>query len=277
MVKISADNCIKCKKCEAICPVTGVDIENNNISKDCIQCYHCGAICPQKAIGKGKLVGKTSQNNIQPYDFELLMEQRRSHRIFSTQQVSPELLKKFVEHMRYSPTASNLQNLSFTIVTNKKKLKEINDLSIETISKAFRSINDITKPIIRLLKGRHTLKTMEQSKRKFLQKAELRKDMICYNAPALIVVHSESMPTGMPCHDANIWTGMATLYAELLNLSTCINGYIVNAAKRNKKIKQVLHIPIKNEIHSTILIGYPRTKFENRIERKMPKINFISE
>ena len=191
------------------------------------------------------------------------MQQRRSHRIFSTQQVSPEVLKEFVEHMRFSPTASNLQSLSFTIITNKAKLKEINDLTIETISKAYKSVNRFSKPLIRFFKGKKALKKMEKSKRKFMEKAELREDMICYNAPALIVIHSESNPVGMPCHDAGIWTGMATLYAELLNLSTCINGFIVNAAKRNSKIKETMHIPANKEIYSTILIGYPKLKFEN--------------
>jgi nitroreductase/NAD-dependent dihydropyrimidine dehydrogenase PreA subunit len=277
MVKISEDNCLKCKKCESICPVAGVDIENNVISENCIECYHCGAICSQKAIGEKNTLGKTSQNNIQPYDFELLMEQRRSHRIFSTQEVSPELLTEFVNHMRFSPTASNLQSLKFTIVTNKKKLNEINDLTILTLKKAFNSLNRISKSLIWLLKGKKALNAMEQSKRKFTQKAELRKDMICYNAPALIVIHSESNPVGMPCHDASIWTGMATLYAELLNLSTCINGYIVNATKRNGKIKEALHIPKNHEIYSTILIGYPKMKFENRVQRKMPEINIIAD
>lgn len=277
MTIISEDKCIKCKKCESVCPVSGIDIDNNKIGENCIECHHCGAICPRHAIDENNTIGNISQNNIQPYDFELLMQQRRSHRIFSTQQISPELLKEFVEQMRYSPTASNLQNLRFTIVTNKAKLDQINDLTVQSITKAYRSINFISKPLIRLLKGKESVETMVQSKRKFMQKSALRKDMICYNAPALLVIHSEPTPVGMPCHDASIWTGMASLYAELLNLSTCINGYIVNAAKRNGKIKEALHIPKDHEIYSTILMGYPKLKFENRVERKMPKISFIVE
>ncbi|WP_430815253.1 nitroreductase family protein [Carboxylicivirga sp. RSCT41] len=277
MLVISEDNCIKCKKCESVCPVEGIDIDNKSVAKDCIKCYHCSAICPRKAIGDRHTTGHTSQNNIQPYDFELLMQQRRSHRIFSTQEVAPAILKEFVEHMRFSPTASNLQSLRFTVITNKNKLKEVNDLTIQTISKAYRSINWVTKPLIALLKGKAALKKMEQSKRKFMRKAESRNDMICYNAPALIVIHSENIPVGMPCHDAGIWTGMATLYAELLNLSSCINGYIVNAAQRNSKIKEVLHIPGNNEIYSTILIGYPKLKYENRVDRPIPKLRFIAE
>ncbi|MBK3518488.1 nitroreductase family protein [Carboxylicivirga marina] len=277
MVELNTENCIKCKKCEQICPVSGININENTINTDCIECHHCGAICQYHSINQQNTIGNNTQNNIQPFDFELLMQQRRTHRIFSAQAVAPEVLKEFIEHMRFSPTASNLQSLKFTVITNKSVLNEINILTIRTLTKAFNTVNSITRPLIRLFSGTRALNKMEQSKRKFLNKAELKHDMICYNAPALIVIHSEKSPVGMPCHDANIWTGMATLYAELLNLCTCINGYIVNAAKRNKKIKQLMHIPAEEEIYGTILIGYPKTKFEKRVQRKMPSISFISE
>lgn len=275
MNNIATERCRKCKKCERICPVSGIDIAEQSISDDCIECYQCGAICPEKAINTDKIIGESSQNNIQPYDFELLMQQRRSHRVFSNQKVSPEILHEFVDRMRYSPTASNLQSLNFTIACHPQKLKEVNDLSIQTLTKAFKQINFLTKPLIRMFLGKQRLDQMINSKNKFIRKSKLKKDMITYNAPAMILIHSEKSPVGMPCHDASIWTGMAILYAELLNLKTCVNGYIVNAAKRNPKIKAALQIPDKHEIFGAILIGYPREKYLNRVERLSPKINII--
>ncbi|TRX63265.1 nitroreductase family protein [Carboxylicivirga sp. M1479] len=277
MIEITSETCTKCKKCERICPVSGINIADKSISKDCIECHHCGAICSQEAINHKNTIGHTTQNNIQPFDFELLMQQRRTHRIFSTQTVQPQLLKEFIENMRFSPTASNLQSLKFTVVTNKSKLKEVNDLSISTLTKAFNALNSFTVPIMKVLLGKSKVKKMEQSKRKFINKSISNQDMICYNAPALIVIHGQDSPVGMPTHDASIWTGMATLYAELLNLCTCINGYIVNAAKRNKKINEVLHIDKKDQIYAAILIGYPSVKFKSKVERKMPQVSFIAD
>ncbi|WP_430809276.1 MULTISPECIES: nitroreductase family protein [unclassified Carboxylicivirga] len=275
MIEIDMTQCRKCKKCELICPVAGININKQTISNDCIECHHCGAICPHDAINAQHLIGETSQNNIQPYDFELLMQQRRSHRIFSKRRVAPELLQHFIESMRFSPTASNLQSLQFTVVSNTSVMDEINTLTITTLTKAFKGINSFTQPLIRLFAGGATLKKMMTAKDKFMNKAAINKKMITYNAPAMIVIHSETTPVGMPVHDAAIWTGMATLYAELLDLCTCINGYIVNAARRNKKIKHSLQIPAHHTIHSAILIGYPQMKFENRVERNMPTINHI--
>ena len=275
-MKVQGDKCLHCKKCEQLCPVSAVNIDNNSFSEDCIMCYHCVAICPVQAIDDSKnTVGLSSRNTIKPEEFELLMQQRRSHRIFKTQTLSPEILLEFIEHMRYSPTAGNSQGLHFTVVTNKQKLEEVNRLTLSTLIKAFNGINVVTKPLIRLFSGKKALLKMEKSKSKFLNKAALKKDMITYNAPALIVIHSVNNPVGMPCHDAGIWTGMAALYAEPLGLCTCINGYIVNASNRNKEIKAALQIPARHTIHSTLLIGYPKYKFENRVERKKPNINFM--
>ncbi len=275
-MKILSDKCRDCKKCEKLCPVNAIDVDNNSFSADCIMCLHCAAICPVQAIDGSQLtIGQNSQNNINPGEFELLMQQRRTHRFFNTQTVSPEILSEFIERMRFSPTASNQQSLQFTVVTNKQKLEELNTITISTLVKAFKGINVITRPLIRLFSGKETLLKMEKSKNKFLNKAALKKDMITYNAPAVILIHSADNPVGMPCHDANIWTGMATLYAELLDLCTCINGYIVSASRRNKKIKAILQIPTDHTIHSALLIGYPKYQFENRVERKKPHINLI--
>jgi len=276
-MKVLSDKCQACKKCEKLCPVDGIDVDNNRFSKACIKCYHCAAICPEQAIDNSdNTIGLTSQNNIKPSDFELLMQQRRSHRIFTSRAVSPEILSEFIERMRYSPTASNLQSLQFTTVTCKEKLKEINALTTSTLIDAFKGINAITKPFIRIFLGKEALRNMEKSKHKFLDKANQKKSIITYNAPALILIHSTNNPVGMPCNDANIWTGMATLYAELLDLCTCINGYIVSASKRNKKLKATLQIPKDHTIHSAILIGYPKYKFENRIDRRKPNIRHIT-
>lgn len=275
MMTSISDNCCRCKKCEQICPVSAIDIDNNTISDDCIKCYHCGAICSHQAINAEYLKGTTTQNNISPYDFELLMEQRRSHRKFSNRKVAPEILKEFINHLRFSPTASNLQTLNFTVVTNQDKIQEVNNLTIDTLTGAYNSLNAFTKPLIRLLLGQHRLAQMEQSKRKFLNKKAVNKQMITYNAPAMIIVHSPTSPVGMPCHDANIWTGMAILYAELLDLCTCINGYIVNAAKRNNKVKKTLNIDQSETVYAALLIGYPHNKFENTVERNPPLIKTI--
>lgn len=270
-------DCTRCKKCERICPTNSLTIDSENINeKYCIECYHCYAVCPNKDNKDEHVIGSVFQHGIQPYDFEQLMQQRRSNRDFSSKPISNELLSEFISNMRFSPTASNAQKLEFTIVINKGKLQLINDVTISTLGNTFKkSISPVTKPLIRTFFGKKTYLGLEKLKNKFMRKAAYDPNMICYNAPALILVHSEITPGTMPLHDANIWVGMATLYAEALNLATCINGYITNAVQRNKKLKKEMHIPANHQLHTTLLIGHAKKKFNNRVDRKLPKINFI--
>lgn len=100
------------------------------------------------------------------------MQQRRSCRQFKSTPINPEILKEFIMRMRFSPTASNAQNLQFTIIQDPKLLKQINDGTIETITKAFnKGVNAWTTPLIKWLKGKECLNAMLHSKRKFLNKA----------------------------------------------------------------------------------------------------------
>lgn len=270
-------DCKRCKKCERICPTNTLNIDSSNILGDyCIECYHCLAVCPNKTEDDEHVLGSNFQYSMQPYDFEQLMQQRRSNRDFSSKPISNELLSEFINNMRFSPTASNAQKLEFTVITNKALLQLINDTTISTLSKTFKkSISPITKPLISTFLGKKAYVGLEKLKGKFLKKAAFDPNMICYNAPALILIHSKKTPGGMPLQDANIWLGMATLYAELLELATCINGYIVNAVQRNKTMKKQMQIPDNHQLHAALLIGRSKKKFNNRIDRKTPKLKFI--
>jgi len=235
------------------------------------------AICRERNEETNKeIIGPCFQTAIQPYDFELLMQQRRSIRDFKEKDIPNEIIEEFIHRMRFSPTASNAQSLSFTVIKDKAILKAVNDLTIQTLSKAFKQgVNSYTKWLINLFLGKRTFELMLGSKIKFLQKASIDSNMICYNAPAMVIIHAPQSLTGMPLHDANIWMGMAMLYAPTLELSTCVNGYVINAAKRNKAVKRILQIPDHHIICGALLIGYPKMKYTNRVDRKIPNINFI--
>lgn len=214
------------------------------------------------------------QNPISSDDFENLIQQRRSIRIFQDKAIPQKTLLEFVQNMRFSPTASNSQGLSFTIITDQNSLKAINDISIETLLNVFNKVtNPMVSWLIKVAIGKDAFSKLKEGKNKFSRKAKLDSNMICYNAPALILIHAAKGASSMPESDANIWIGMATLYAETLKLATCINGYIVNAAKRNKKINDMMNIPKHHQLHGAVLIGYPKMKYKQRIDRIMPDVN----
>jgi Fe-S-cluster-containing hydrogenase component 2 len=52
-VIVDQEKCTLCKKCEELCPVGAISIEDGKVrvdSENCIACYSCAIICPEGAI-----------------------------------------------------------------------------------------------------------------------------------------------------------------------------------------------------------------------------------
>jgi flavodoxin/ferredoxin len=51
-LSIDMDKCNSCRDCEEICPVSGIDVEEDppRIQRPCIYCWSCAKICPVQAI-----------------------------------------------------------------------------------------------------------------------------------------------------------------------------------------------------------------------------------
>ncbi len=51
-VKVNKNKCNGCGRCEEICPVNAIKMEQNIavISNDCIECGACLSVCPEDAI-----------------------------------------------------------------------------------------------------------------------------------------------------------------------------------------------------------------------------------
>ncbi|TAJ03397.1 hypothetical protein DMA11_24210 [Marinilabiliaceae bacterium JC017] len=276
MISIDKTKCKNCHKCEAVCPTLSIDIESGSVNEDCIECYHCLATCKEQAITLDNTPLESNfQVNINPSEFELLMQKRRTYRKFTSRQVSKEVISEFIHRMRFTPTASNERPLQFSVVQTPETLNQINDITINVIKKTYQTAsNPLASMAIRALYGKKTVDQLKKASRKFANKAASKPDMITYNAPALIVIHTKKHLGDMHNCDANIWTGMASLYAELLNLGTCINGYIVNAAKRHKGLKDLLGVPKDHTVHTAILIGYPKEKYHHQVIRETPPISW---
>jgi nitroreductase/NAD-dependent dihydropyrimidine dehydrogenase PreA subunit len=277
MIITDSTKCKKCQLCKDICPTFSYNNDMTGSYVDCIDCQQCIALCPQganKKVGLDNYLIELSQ--IPPVEFERLLAQRRSHRDFTNQRVENDVIEKFIHHLRFSPTASNNQNLSFTVITNRDTIAVLNETVIHTLRQRFnKAINPLTKPLMAMMMGKRA-HTLVKAKQKFLKKAEAKPDMITYNAPVVILVHAPQSLMGMPVLNAGIWTGMALLYAETLGLSTCVNGYIVNALAHNAKFSNSLGIPSGHQVFSALLLGYGKKRFAYRVNRQDPSIHWIA-
>jgi len=68
--------------------------------------------------------------------------------------------------------------------------------------------------------------------------------------------------------DACLASQNILLAAHSLGLGSCIIGFVVEAVKRDKQIRNLLQIPDDETVHVVIALGYPAEKYQNTACRK---------
>ena len=132
MVSIDREKCIGCGACVKDCFPENIFFENGKAEAKgrCMQCGHCIAVCPVNAVS----ITNYPQEGIEEYNkenFDISPERllnfikfRRSIRHYKNKPVEKEKLERIVEAGRYTPTGSNMQDVSYIVVQeNLEKLK----------------------------------------------------------------------------------------------------------------------------------------------------------
>lgn len=128
MFKVNRDKCIACMQCIKNCPAKVISLVEGKaeINNDgCIKCGHCIAICPTYANSTDDYdMDEVIEYNKE--DFEIEPERllnfikfRRSIRRFKRKDVEKEKLEKIIEAGRFTQTGRNLQDVNYTVVTDK--------------------------------------------------------------------------------------------------------------------------------------------------------------
>jgi nitroreductase/NAD-dependent dihydropyrimidine dehydrogenase PreA subunit len=290
LIEIDVNNCTKCKACIKACPANLFYLESNNLEiqdnfeEYCIKCGHCVAICPVEIIRlklyKDKELKRSDQfSNIPSFDsLRNLMLTRRSIRQYKDKAVPEEIIEKIIDVARYSPTASNTENVFYTIVQDKGKIKEISGSITSRISKFVELYGD--------QKGREILKKTMNEKAYQLAVENLPRsirileginngiDFWCWDAPILIFIHGKKDIGGISGNSA-LAAAHIMLLAKSLGLSTCSLGYLKYFSNESKKIKKIIEIPKNHEIGYCLSLGYSKVKYKKIPSREVAKINWI--
>lgn len=243
---IDNEKCIGCGLCVNDCPSSHLYLKDKKAKateKGCIECGHCFAICPMNAVRMpGYDCADESITSMTEFDSDKLlsaMKSRRSIRQFTAQPVEEEKLQKILEAGRYCPTASNAQDVTFTILGSKQKEAEALCVNL------FRKGRKLGSPFIDMLK-----------------KIDISDDFFFKGAPAVIVLSSKS----------SINAGLASSYMELmaynLGLGVLYSGFFVVCTKLSRKLKKLLRLPKGHKVVSCMVIGYPDVKYQRIAPRK---------
>lgn len=266
LITIDKDKCIKCGICATVCPSCIIEMSTegpvtiNEIS--CMSCGHCVAVCPKGALDNTRCplaeqaaLPEETINSKQAFAF---LRARRSIRNFKPELVSEEKIRELLEAARYAPTAANSQGMYYIVVSDQELIRKIADATADWMQEEI----DANSP-----RKRYFVKVLQVYR-------ERKIDIIARNAHQLIFALARRLnETGISnCEQAFAY---AELYAPTIGLGTTIMGFIQTCAQANyQPLRDLLKVPVKQNIVGTLLVGYPKYKYQRLPERQHLKVEF---
>jgi len=274
-ILVRDESCIKCGKCAKVCPAgvliqrqKGEIIHVENIDT-CIACGHCVDVCPTASVVHSDF----PPEKLHPIDYSLLpspeqvmalIKTRRSNRAITSRPIPQEALDRIVEAARFAPTASNKRNVSFTVITDPEKLRQVSDFTINKFDSGARILmNPIVKVFLKpFLKD--TYDTLPAFYR-FKQEHKAGNDPILRKATALLIIHTpESSEFGS--ENANLAYQNASLMAHSLGVSQIYMGFVVRAIRKCGKRTFSQITGVEGKVQAIMALGIPAFKYPRYIE-----------
>ena len=282
-IAINDQKCIKCGKCAALCPASVFNSEKQQVPiteypNRCIECGHCVAICPSDAIchttfPTEKVHRINSDILPSPKQMSEIIKARRSNRVFTTTPVSMEDIQQIIDAAHHAPTATNAQQVAFTVITSPEKLREVSSFTVSVFTAIAKKLsNPILKPILKVAIG-GAYKYVPAFSRMKQQLAD-GDDPILRGATAVIFFHSpSSIMFGK--EDCNLAYQNASLMAEALGVAQFYTGFVCSASNKagNKKLAKILGVD-GNIVYAGMALGMPKYKFTKHIDKRDVMVNY---
>jgi nitroreductase/NAD-dependent dihydropyrimidine dehydrogenase PreA subunit len=278
---INQEKCIKCGQCINECPARLYSKEDDLIEFDdpeetCILCGHCLAVCPTDAViaeESDVFAFEEARDPSQIINYDYLMRlfrARRSTRQFKAKEIPKDQIEKILEAMRYAPSGSNLQAWNYIVITNREKIKYFSDETVKLLILARKALK--LKFILRFFVSGNTKQLLLDPRNeirldRFLAEYKSGKDVIFYDAPCVIVLHSPKYGS-IAGNDAGIALTHGMFAAQSLGIGTCWIGFAQEAARRKRKLRKWLGIPKGRTIWGVLALGYPSVQFHRAPPRK---------
>ena len=283
-LSINELSCSRCGKCVRVCPSVilyqsspGEKVELQNVT-GCISCGHCVAVCPTDSVVHSDFppekVHQIDREELPtPEQVMLLCESRRSNRAFSSKPVPENMLEQILRAAHLAPTASNKQQVEYTVVTDPVKLQHISAYTIDIFSSIARRLENpvlkfILKPLLPELYG------YIPAFNRLTSEFKTGNDLILRKATAVIFIHTPKK-SRFGCQDANLAYQNGSLMAESLGVSQFYTGFVCSAIQQDKDNRLAKSLNIEGTIHAGMALGLPSFKFPKYIDRKEIKVNYL--
>ena len=283
--------CDGCGLCVRVCPSDTLALEGGKakvVGERSLWCGHCEAVCPKGAVKVEGLdpsvleletLSSRVPPSLDPADLAGLMKSRFSCRAYKDEPVSLDLLEDLVRIGTTAPTGTNSQKWTFTILPERGRVMELGRLVAEFYEKVNRMArNPLLRGYSRLFAGGELGKYYREYY-PMVQKAlaewrETGRDRLFHGAPAALVIGS--LPgASCPGEDALLAAGWMTLAAHSMGLGTCLVGYAVEAAKREKRIRRWLGLRPGETVHAVLVLGRPALAYKGEKRRLKPLLRVM--
>lgn len=271
MISINNDTCIRCGKCQRVCPAFIPVIEQDAVPslrhpEVCIGCGHCVDVCPTGACVHTDFPADSIHDinrNILPEPESLmeLIRSRRSNRTITATPIPQRSLDMILEAARYAPTAQNSRQVHIHLITDDEALLKVETATINYFMSLARfmllpPVKAIMRPFLRKLYDEvPALMAMNEQFKKG------QRPCIC-NCTALLIL---SAPKGYSfgAQDCNLAYQNSSLMAESLGVSQIYMGFVQTAMFMMgcKRAAKVLGIPKGYKAFAIMGLGIPAFKY----------------
>jgi nitroreductase/NAD-dependent dihydropyrimidine dehydrogenase PreA subunit len=283
------ETCTQCGSCVEVCPAMVlqknrdgvVDFKQDNLPL-CLRCGQCMAVCKTKSVySNGMQYEKDFFEFSKTVDFFSIVEHRRSVRRFKPKPVSNEEIEKILYAVSQAPHGDSHVHVEITVVNNRDKIMEAVPLMSMFYDKLEKWLyNPIISRMIKFETGKDGLKALKNHVLPRIEKGIYRNisfeyDGITRGAHTLLIFHA---PKDSEVHkeDSFILVTYATLAAQALGLGSTIIALIPPAINKSDELKRIFQIPADHETTTSLILGYPKYKYQRGIRKELKKVNWVN-
>jgi nitroreductase/Pyruvate/2-oxoacid:ferredoxin oxidoreductase delta subunit len=261
---IDKKTCTKCNICSTVCVRRIIEKSTDSCYPAipdekvdyCIRCGHCESFCPQKALTvdflpEEKITITPLDTIIDRQNLAFYLKSRRSVRHYVLKTLDKELIAKVIDVARYGASGGNGQPVKWIVIYEPSEVKCIARLTIDWM----RTIQNTSHPLAPYVSG-------------LITAWDNGTDLICYNAPHLLIAHVPVDPIDNPT-EAIIALTHFDIAAPAFGIGTCWAGFIKMALDKYMPLKDLLSIPEGRKAACPMLFGYSKYKI-TAIPRRNP-------
>lgn len=270
MVIVDKNKCTGCGSCVKICHESCMTLVDGAVSIDygfCSTCSQCVAICPVQALSwdGAPPAAFDAARMPTPEQLDELFKQRRSIRSYREGKINRALLAEIVTYGIYAPT----HNYGFRVIVvdDEEIMRALDRILMRFISMLY---NVAYRPKIVGLIAR----LIGLSEEYLLNKPKIERSLqrgFAFHHPAAIVFIVGDRRIPLSVDSAQYALANMTFYAQVKGIASCLWGNGPIFMDRHRAARRRLGMQRRERIFGALFLGYPATKFKNKVEgRTLP-------